>query len=201
MTTATLPAPTAVPPLQRYRWSSAEFYRLIDAGFIREGSKTFLWDGEIVEPMAENPPHLKTAENLFLLLLERFPRAAWTINQGRPIQLHDGFDPQPDLVIMRGSRDTYSGRLPRPADLAILIEVASTSYAYDSGFYLEAYARAGIPVYWIVNLPARRVELYTEPEAERGIYRTRQDFLSGTSVPVEGAAPIAVDEVLRFATG
>ena len=198
MTTATLAVQPSAHPFRRHRWSSAEFHRLIDAGFIREGSRTFLWDGEIVEPMPENPPHIHVVENLRDLLSDRYPRDAWAISQDKPLALRDGFEPAPDLLVLRGPRIKYVGRFANPGDVVLLIEVSSTSYTYDSGSYLEAYARAGIPVYWIVNLLARRIEVYAGPDPERGVYGTRQDFPAGSSVPVEGA-PIAVDEVLRFA--
>lgn len=201
MTTAIAP-PTATPPAPplRRRWTTAEFHRMIDAGILRDGSRTFLWDGEIIEPMAEKPPHYNTAEHLGVLANERYPRAAWTVNNGRPLQLGDGFEPQPDLTVLRGPRSACIGRLPQPADVALLIEIASTSYFYDAGEYLAAYARAAIPLYWIVNLPARRIEVYSDPDAEAGTYRVRQDYGLGMAVPM-GEGVVAVDEVFQYALG
>lgn len=48
------------------------------------------------------------------------------------------------------------------------------------------YARDGIPVYWIVNLIDRRVEVYTDPTGPADLpqYRTRQDYPPGAAVPV-----------------
>ena len=57
----------------------------------------------------------------------------------------------------------------------------------------------GIPVYWIVNLVARQVEVYTRPVKE-GRYRSRKDYKPGQQVPVVIAGqqlrPIAVDDIL-----
>ena len=50
-------APEPVPVGPRKRWTTAEFDHLIRSGVLREGSRAFLWDGEIIEPMSENPPH------------------------------------------------------------------------------------------------------------------------------------------------
>ena len=46
----------------------------------------------------------------------------------------------------------------------------------------KIYARAGIPVYWIVNLVDRQIEVYTEPSDDG--YQSRQDFASDDQVPV-----------------
>ena len=47
------------------------------------------------------------------------------------------------------------------------------------------YARAAIPVYWIVNLKGRSrlVEVYTHPTRTRG-YRKCAEFRHGQDVPV-----------------
>ena len=41
----------------------------------------------------------------------------------------------------------------------------------------KVYARAGIPVYWIVNLVDRQVEVYTQPSNDG--YQSREDFGMG----------------------
>ena len=46
-----------------------------------------------------------------------------------------------------------------------------------------AYGRAGIPVYWIVNLRDSQVEVYTDPDPAGG-YRSRVDYRPGDDVPV-----------------
>jgi Uma2 family endonuclease len=43
--------------------------------------------------------------------------------------------------------------------------VSSSRLQVVRGEKLSAYAAAGIPVYWIVNLNSRCVEVYTEPRA------------------------------------
>ena len=50
----------------------------------------------------------------------------------------------------------------------------------------RVYARAGVPVYWIVNLASSRVEVYSQPsgQAESPTYDQRQDYVVGQEVPV-----------------
>ena len=45
----------------------------------------------------------------------------------------------------------------------MIIEIADSSLAADRKLATEVYGPAGIPVYWIVNLIHRQVEVYTDP--------------------------------------
>ena len=89
-------------------------------------------------------------------------------------------------------------RQPGPADVALLVEVAESSLGMDRGEKLRAYARAGIPVYWIVNLVDRQVEVYTDPVNDR--YAGRQDYRPGQAIPVlidgQAVGDLAVDQLL-----
>ncbi len=63
---------------------------------------------------------------------------------------------------------------------------------------VKIYGPGGIPVYWIVNLVDRQVEVYAGPHS--GGYATRADYRSGQQVPVvlDGVIvdQIAVDDLL-----
>ena len=47
--------------------------------------------------------------------------------------------------------------------MALVVEVADASLRSRPFDQEQVYAHAGIPVYWIVNLQERRVEVYTDP--------------------------------------
>jgi Uma2 family endonuclease len=199
-------AATGVGPTKR--WTIGEFDDLVRLGFLREGSKTYLWDGEIIEPMAEKPPHLNAVTNLYRLLVTRIPADSWTIYQNAPLELEEGYKPQPDLLVLKGPLDQYNARAAVPADVGLLIEVADSSYPKDSGPFLRQYARAGIPIYWIVNIPERRIERYDGPvigvDGTPG-YLVRKFFGLDEQLPLATSHmgtvflfdPIAVREVLR----
>src|SRR5262249_60052872 len=106
----------------------------------------------------------------------------WRRRRQSPVRIPKFDAPEPDLVIARGSRKSYRRRHPEPAEVALVIEVSDTTYPRDRGQKWAAYARAGIPIYWIVNLPQRRIEVYTKPE--RTGYQSRQDYHPGDVVPV-----------------
>ncbi|GAC1384140.1 MAG: hypothetical protein NVSMB4_11880 [Acidimicrobiales bacterium] len=87
---------------------------MIYAGIVREGTNATLWDGEIIEPMAEDQPHDLTTKALRKLLEARFPEAGWSVNVSQPVDLREGFRPQPDIVVLRGPDSAFAGRGNRP---------------------------------------------------------------------------------------
>ncbi len=80
---------------------------------------------------------------------------------------------QPDiLVIRREDMDTIHDKRIHGAP-ALVVEVLSPSNTrYDTGIKLAAYARAGVPEYWIVRPAERDVLLYSDPDTATGEYRT-----------------------------
>ena len=82
--------------------------------------------------------------------------------------------------------------------MALLVEISESTLATDRGEKLRTYAKAAIPIYWIVNLVDRQVEVYTGPGVDD--YATRQDFLPGQQVPLvidgQQLGQIAVDDIL-----
>ena len=74
----------------------------------------------------------------------------------------------------------------------MVIEVADATLQRDRTLKQRMYAVAGVPVYWIVNLPETQFEVYTGPSGpavEPG-YRQRQDYGLADEVPlvIEGRA-------------
>ncbi|MFO0950364.1 MAG: Uma2 family endonuclease [Isosphaeraceae bacterium] len=207
-TTTAAKAPQTVwtPSPLRKRWTIAEFDRLHRDGYLREGSRTYLWDGEIIEPMTVNRPHVQAVGSLRELLFLRLPRTAWTVDQDAPVILREGFKPQPDLMVLVGPRHIHGTKTPVPADVALLIEVSDSTLSKDLGDHLRAYAGAGVRQYWVVDLNARRVDVYANPtrdETGTPCYADRRSFAPDGSVPLnliqneatESYPPIPVSEI------
>jgi Uma2 family endonuclease len=73
-------------------------------------------------------------------------------------------EPEPDIALLRPRADRYqAGQPPCPADILLLIEVASTSLAYDRRVKLPLYARHGVPEVWIVDLDALAMDVHRGP--------------------------------------
>jgi Putative restriction endonuclease len=125
--------------------------------------------------------------------------SGWDFRIEDAVRLADS-EPEPDVSVARGDIEDYADRHPGPADLAMVVEVAVSSVSEDRQM-VDVYGPAGIPVYWILNLKARQVEVYTLLKRP-GVFRYGKPrvFKAGQSVPVviEGVAvgQIAVADIL-----
>ena len=70
----------------------------------------------------------------------------------------------------------------------LVVEVASTVAVHNRfRFKGEIYAEAGVPLYWIVNLPERRIEVYSQPAPSPAgpRYAGYQEYRPGDLLPVQ----------------
>jgi Uma2 family endonuclease len=67
-----------------------------------------------------------------------------------------------------------------------VIEISDTTLRRDRGLKKRIYARAGIQVYWIINLVENCIKTYTEPagNVEEPDYQRRQDCFRDNEIPV-----------------
>jgi Uma2 family endonuclease len=179
-----------------YRMNVSEYERLVALGGL-DDSKIELLDGFLVRKMGKNPPHVWSVDATEIGIARLLP-AGWLLRRESPIRIPEFDEPEPDIAVVRGARIEYKTRHPGPGDVGLLVEVSESSLDRDRGEKLQAYARARIPIYWIVNLIDRRVEVYTDPN-ETG-YRGHVDYARGSQVPVllDGVAlgTLAVDDLL-----
>jgi Uma2 family endonuclease len=139
----------------------AEFVRMGRAGVFAPDERIELLDGQLMLVPPQKNPHAWCVERLsMLLILGLVDRAR--VRPQLPLVLDPLSMPLPDLLVSApGDR-----RHPRADQVLLAIEVADTSIAYDRGRKLHAYARNDVPEYWIVDLPARRVQVSTRPRGE-----------------------------------
>jgi Uma2 family endonuclease len=145
-----------------YRVTAEVYYRMLAAGVIPQPARVELWDGELVEKMGKNQPHVIALTKLVRALIRLVPDG-WHVAPEAPLELDEARVPAPDLMIVRGQPDDYPDRPPTGASVSLVVEVADTSLRKDVGRMRAAYAAAAIPVYWIINLPARQIEIYNAP--------------------------------------
>ena len=95
-------------------------------------------------------------------------------------------EPEPDAAVVRGNTRTFAERHPQSAEIALIIEISDTTLRGDREVKGPIYARAGIPIYWIVNLPEAKIEVYTEPSGptETPGYAVRRDYAPDDSLPL-----------------
>ncbi len=179
---APAPASPAWPVL--YRFTVDQYEAMITAGIIPEGGTLEFLRGVVVQKMSKNYPHIFANRRLGDRLRALAP-PAWLPQSQEPIVLGDS-QPEPDQSVCLTNVLETIRRKPVAAEVALVAEVSDSSLPIDRGVKKSLYAEARIPVYWIVNLDAQQVEVYTSPSGpvESPDYATRTDYRPGDEVPV-----------------
>jgi Uma2 family endonuclease len=144
-----------------------EYDRMIADGRIAEDDPVELIEGVVVPKMPRNPPHRvgtrKTAK-----ALERMVPPGWYVQVQEAIVIEPENKPEPDVAVVPAELEFDATRDPLAAECCLVVEVADSSLEYDRTTKRALYAAAGIPVYWIVNLIDRVVEVYSTLGPRRG---------------------------------
>lgn len=183
-----LAAPPQLPPpgaLPMRPFTVDEYHRLIETGILTDEDAVELLEGWIALKMPRNPPHDAVLSRLLNRILGPRLPGGWFCRGQSAMSTADSA-PEPDVAVVRGDEFDYLNRHPTAADMALVVEVADTTLARDRGLKARIYARAGVPVYWIVNLGDAVVEAYTDPTGPAGepAYRRRQDFAAADVLPL-----------------
>ena len=183
-------------PLTPRRITVDEFDRIVASGSLNEPKKIELIDGYLVTKMTKSAEHGYSVKQVLKALETTLP-VGWTWRMEQPVRIPPYDEPEPDAAIIRGSDADYKHRLPDATDVGLVVEVAAKSVIADRR-QANLCGSSGIPVYWIINLVDRQVEVYTDPGPSG--YAIRQDFTSGEQLPVvidgRQVGKIAVDDIL-----
>ena len=173
------PPPHSLALPEVYRMTVEEYERMAAAGVL-DDPRVELINGYLVKKMGKDPPHIWAVDAIVEALRATLPQM-WCRKED-PVRIADFDEPEPDVAVVRGNRDDYRDRIPEPKDVVLLVEVAESTLDRDRGEKRRAYASGGILDYWIINLVARQVEVFSNPAA--GDYRSLQVFKLGDEIPV-----------------
>jgi Uma2 family endonuclease len=178
------PAPEFLENTGFRRFTVDEYHQMIRTGILLDGEPIELLEGWMVKKMSHGTPH-DSGMDAFEGLLPTLLPADWFMRCQRAVTLSDS-EPEPDYAIVRGPRNRYRDAHPTPADIGLVIEFSVTSLRIDRTGKGRIYARAGIPMYWVVNVVDKVIEVYTQPSGptEQPSYATRNDYPVGTAAPV-----------------
>ncbi|HLF83189.1 MAG TPA: Uma2 family endonuclease [Blastocatellia bacterium] len=167
-----------------WRLSVGQYHQMIRTGILTADDPVELLAGWLVYKMPKNPPR-RIATRLAQQGLEAVVPAGWYVDAQEPMTLNDS-EPEPDVMIVRGETRDYRDRHPGPEDVALIVEVADSTLERDRGVKRMVYARAGIPVYWIINLLEHGLEVYYDPSgsSDDADYGQRRDCGVSDLVPV-----------------
>jgi Uma2 family endonuclease len=173
------------------RWTYAAYAVLPD-----DGKRYEVVDGVLYMAPAPTIAH-QDASGWFFFYLTTYVRLA---GSGRvfvapvDVELAPNVLTQPDvIVVMNANLDIITpSHIVGAPDL--VVEIASPSTAgYDRRTKQDAYARAGVPEYWIADADARTVEVLL---LERGAYRSAGVFRGQATLPsqVIPGLPVHVEQ-------
>lgn len=174
--------------LERRRFTADEVLRMLEAGVLCEDEPLELLDGALVIVRPQGPLHI-TALQIVAGCLRSVSSVDAHVRVQAPLTTSTTSMPEPDVALVRGDVRDYRDRHPSGEETILVVEVALTSQALDRA-KAAMYAKAGVPQYWIVDLEARRLEVSSSPNAERGEYGVTRIFAETESVddPVSGGA-------------
>ncbi len=112
-----------------------------------------------------------------------------------PVIIPPDSEPEPDFTIARLRDDEYLDEHPHGRDAHLLIEVSASSLYIDRTIKQALYAEAGVEHYWIFDVSARLLEVYSAPQLlrpdekntdERFGYGNKQIFTDADSIAIPG---------------
>jgi len=153
-----------------------------ESGVLTEDDHVELLEGWIVPKLIHNPRHDATIDQIQEVLRPLLP-GGWRVRIQSTITTGES-EPEPDLAIVSGQAASFVTRHPAPAEIALVIEVADSSISTDREFKGRIYARARIPMYWLVNLVDAVVEVYRDPTGPgpAPAFQTREVFRLDDSI-------------------
>jgi hypothetical protein len=147
-----------------------EYHKMGEAGILCEDDRVELIEGKLLNMPPIGSPHAGKV-NRFNRLLSNILGNKAVLALQNPVRLGKRSEPQPDITILRPRDDFYEKSHPQPKDVLLLIEVADTTARYDREVKVPLYAAYGIPEVWLIDLQAKRVEVYLQPS--KNGYRQR----------------------------
>ena len=162
MATTMLEAPPFVPEEPRKLWTRTEYRRLIADGFLQDG-KVELVNGEIWHKMGQGRRHILVVTWILKALGEVFGLERVQTQSSLPVS-SDG-DPEPDAALLMQGLDHYLDEDPPPADMLLVVEASDSTLQADLTAKVRQYGSAGIPEYWVVDIPNRLLHVFRDPIA------------------------------------
>ena len=161
------------------RFTADEYQQMGQVGILSRRDRVELIDGEVVAMPPIGPLHCASVDSLNLSMVTAVGGKAIVRVQGA-VRLSPYSEPQPDLVLLRPRADFYASRLPGPADILLIVEIADSSLDYDRDVKSRLYAESGVPEFWLADLKDHSVSRYSDPRG--GTYQSIQPYHRGQTI-------------------
>ena len=189
MATAVLEAPAILPEeaavTPRKLWTRKEYRHLIEIGVLEDG-KVELVNGEIWDKMAHGRRHVATVTFVSTALGRIFDPNCIQSQSSLPVTEYG--DPEPDVTVMARTLDKYIEEEQLTLDeMLLVVEVSDSTLRADLAGKVRQYGSAGIPEYWVADIPNRLLHVFREP--------TETGYASQTNLtPEDEVRPLAAPD-------
>jgi Uma2 family endonuclease len=168
-----------VPGPKQGEWTYHQYAALPD-----DGHRYEIIDGVLLMTPAPGIPHQKAAQQIFRLLATRIEdtKLGQVFIAPVDVELAPNLVVQPDvMVVLKANEEKItSTRIIGSPDLVVEVSSPST-IGYDRREKQDAYARAGVPEYWIAHPGEQTIEIMTLENQEYvslGIFSGKATLLS-----------------------
>ena len=189
----TQPAP--IDPVAPARWTAEQYLALVDEGVLGPDDRVELLEGVIISMAPHDAPHAAGVCRVDRAL-HRAVGEKGVVRIQLSLVVGDRSVPEPDAAVVPGDIADYDRAHPTTA--LLVVEVADSSLKQDRLTKRAIYAAAGVPEYWIVNLPDDCIELRRNPEPEARRYASVTIARRGETIEL-GILPdvrVLVDDLL-----
>jgi Uma2 family endonuclease len=162
-----------------YKWSVDDYHQIIEIGLL-EGKSVELLEGEIIAMSPEGVPHRFTNHTVVKYLRSLLTGLA-EVFEAHPITL-DNSEPEPDITVARLPETIYAKHHPYAEDIYWLVEIANKTIQKDLEEKSIIYARNGIPEYWVIDLPNKKLWIFINPQDNS--YQNKFELNTGIINPV-----------------
>jgi Uma2 family endonuclease len=170
--------PEKVRPLSR-----REYDQLVDLGVFGE-ERIELLRGMLVTMSPQGGPHAGITA-WFARRLIRALDDTFDVRSHSPFAATEDSEPEPDVSV-----SPTGSFAEHPSAALLLIEVSQSSLRIDRVVKMSIYAEAGVPEYWVVDVDACEVEVFTQPSPDG--YRSRERFGRGHTLQPARLPGIAI---------
>lgn len=166
-----------------------EFEQMVRRGLAGVLGRVELRDGRLHRMNAQYTPHFRAKMALYRLLDRAVGAAAPKLEVGveATVGFGRGFAPLPDLFVW--APVSTDGPIPA-SSVRLVVEIADATVKDDLGRKRDAYAAAGLPEYWVVDLGARALHRLSGPQD--GAFRRAAPFAEGATVESDTLAGVAI---------
>jgi len=178
------------PRITRHRLNVDQYRRMGEAGVLEPGVRVELIEGEVIDMAPIGSRHFSMVGRLTRLLVEATGAQAFVSVQ-QSLRLDRFNEPQPDVAVLQPRDDFYAEALPAGIDALLVIEVAESTVAFDLLTKARLYATHGVPVYWVIDLPAGLLHVHTEPQGDT--YGSVVTLRSPGVMSIPGLAGVVID--------